>query len=108
MRTYLLIDSRGAFEAPTAQAFYDLARGLVKEGARVELMLIQNGVMCARRNARHEDIDAVIKGGVAVFADEFALRERAFPHSELVDGVKPVNLATIVDRLADGWNVVWH
>ena len=108
MKNYLLIDSRGAFEAPAARSFYDLACGLVKQGANVELLLVQNGVMGARSGAKHQDIQAAMKDGVAVLADDFSLRERALPPDQLLAGVRPITIAAVVDRLARGWNVIWH
>jgi predicted peroxiredoxin len=108
MKNYLLVDARGAFEAASARLFYDLARGLAKRGARVELLLVQNGVMRARAGAAQDEIAAAMKDGVAVLADEFSLRERALSHDRLLKGVKSAPLATVVDRMCDGWNVMWH
>jgi predicted peroxiredoxin len=108
MKRYLLIESRGAFEAADAAQHLALATALRAEGAKVEIMLVQNGVMPARKGARAEGLSAAVHAGIPVWADEFALKERAMRAQDLIAGVKAVAIGTVVDRMADGWNVIWH
>jgi predicted peroxiredoxin len=108
MRRYLLIESRGGFEAADAPQYLALATALRSEGAKVEIMLVQNGVAPARKGARTDGLSAVVHAGIPVWADEFAMRERALRSQDLIAGVKPASIGAIVDRMADGWNVIWH
>lgn len=108
MKKYLLIESRGEHEAASATQYFGLARALKAQGASVEVMLVQNGVIAARAGANAPALAGVIDSGIAVSADEFALRERALPPSALTEGVTQTALAHVVDRMADGWNVLWH
>lgn len=108
MKHYLLIESRGIFEAESSQRFLALARGLAAQSAKVEIMLVQNGVMSARAGAKAEALSAAIKAGIPVWADDFSMRERALAPKDLVAGVKQAAIGTVVDRMADGWNVIWH
>ena len=49
MKHYLLIESEAALGA--GAHCFALARDLARQGAKVELMLVQNGVMSARAGA---------------------------------------------------------
>lgn len=108
MKKYLLIESRGELEAASAVQFFDLARALKAQGAGVEILLVQNGVMPARARAKADALSRAIQAGIAVSADEFALKERSLPPASLTNGVKPAPLSIVVDRMADGWSVLWH
>jgi len=108
MKRYLLIESRGAFEAAGAPHYLALAAALSAEGAKVEILLVQNGVMPARKGARAEGLTAAVHAGIPVWADEFALKERAMRSQDLIAGVKQAAIGTVIDRMADGWNVIWH
>ena len=108
MKRYLLIESRGVFEAADTANYTALAAGLAREGAKVEIMLVQNGVIPARKGAKAESLTAAIQAGIPVWADEFAMKERALVPKDLVAGVKQAAIGTVVDRMADGWNVIWH
>lgn len=49
MKHYLFIESESVFEAAGAPGFFALARELKQQGDAVEILLVQNGVMAARR-----------------------------------------------------------
>jgi predicted peroxiredoxin len=108
MKSYLLIESQGAFDAASAPAFLMLARDLAREGSKVEILLIQNGVMPARKGAKADSLAAAMQAGVTVWADKFSMKERALAHDGLSPGVKPAAIGMVADRMADGWNVIWH
>ena len=108
MKNYLLIESQGAFDTASAPAFLMLARDLAREGSKVEVLLVQNGVMPARKGAKADGLDAAIQAGVTVWADEFSMRERSLAHDALSRGIKPATIGMVADRMADGWNVIWH
>src|SRR5262245_36288163 len=108
MDRYLLIESLDPFESNDVGFYRDLAVGLARDGSRVSVFLVQNGVLAARRNARATGLDQLAKGGVEVLADEFSLRERGITPDRLTPGISPVALDVVIDRLADGWKVLWH
>lgn len=103
---YLFIQSSGA--GPHDDFAGTLAAALAHDGARVTLLLVQNGALAARRGARAPQLDALTAAGVPVLADEFALRERGIAHDRLRPGVEPAPLDIVIDRLLDGWQVIWH
>lgn len=106
MANYLMIESRDSF---AREGFCGaLARTLARDGSQVAVLLVQNGVLPARRGARADALAALAAAGVALFADEFSLRERGIAADRLGHGVQPVPLDMVIDRLADGWRVVWH
>jgi predicted peroxiredoxin len=108
MKKYLLIESRGEHEAVTATHYFDLAKALKARGDSVEIVLVQSGVTAARAGARGDALSSAIQAGIGIFADEFALRERALSPASLTEGVAATSLARVIDRMADGWNVLWH
>src|SRR5262245_49484860 len=95
------VDSRDAFDPA-------LATALQRDGASVTLLLVQNGALAARRGARVPQLDELAAAGVSVCADEFSLRERGIARDRLRPGVEPVPIDIVIDRLLDGWHVIWH
>lgn len=106
MPNYLLIESRDQF----ARAGFcsALAGALARDGAQVAVLLVQNGVLCARAGAHAGALAGMAAAGVALYADEFSLRERGIAADALTHGVRPAPLDLVIDRMADGWRVVWH
>ena len=106
MPNYLFIESRGA---SARDAFGNtLAGALARGGAGVALLLVQNGALAARRGAGAPLLDDLTAAGVPVFVDEFALRERGIASDRLRPGVESAPLDIVIDRLLDGWQVIWH
>jgi intracellular sulfur oxidation DsrE/DsrF family protein len=108
VKQYLFIESEGTFAAADAPQFFALARDLKQQGNAVEILLVQNGVMSARAGANADGLGLVLQAGVAVLADAMSMRERALGASDLVAGVKPAQIGTVVERMGAGWNVIWH
>ena len=108
MAKYLFIESRDSFESNDVGRFRDLARNLAGEGNEVAVFLVQNGVLPARLGAKADGLAGLAKAGIDVLADDFSLRERAIPVDALTRGVAPASIGVVIDRLAEGWKVVWH
>ena len=106
MPNVLIIESGGA---ATRDGFdHTLAATLARNGAGVVLLLVQNGALAARHGARAPQLDALAAAGVRLFADEFSLRERGIARDRLRPGVEPAPIDIVIDRLLDGWHVIWH
>src|SRR5262245_46669374 len=108
MTEYLLIESRSPAESGDVAQGYALAAALARQGDRVTLFLVQNGVLCVRRGARAEGLESAIRAGVTVLADDFSLRERGIPADRLAAQVAPAPLETVIDRLAAGAKTLWN
>lgn len=108
MARYLLIESRDPFDSNDVANYCELARELAREGNEVIVFLVQNGVFPARRGARTEGLDRLVRSGVKVLADEFALRERGIAAEGLVKGVSAAPLELVVDELEAGTKTIWH
>ncbi len=108
MAKYLLIESRDPFDSSEVPGYYELAAALAKQGNTVTLMLVQNGVLPARKSALSEPLSAAAKAGVEVLADDFSLRERGIRKDQLAAGVKPAPMDIVVDQLAEGRKALWH
>jgi predicted peroxiredoxin len=108
MAKYLLIESRDPFECNDVVYYYDLAKGLVKEGHEVTLFLVQNAVFPARKSTRSQALNEIANAGVTVLADEFSLRERGITVNRLTDGVAASPLDVVIDQMADGVKTMWH
>ena len=64
--------------------------------------------ICSTMKFRPDAPVALARDGVEVLADEFSLRERGITPDRLTPGISPVALDVVIDRLADGWKVLWH
>lgn len=109
MGQYLLIESRDSYEFADVGYFYDLADGLSKEGHRVTVFLVQNGVLPARPSAQSERLTHLVEKGIEILADDFSLAERGIAPEALAKGVRPAPIDRVVDLLADGaTRALWH
>lgn len=107
MQPVLVIDSRDHFGRPDGGFAHELARTLAGDGAPVTLLMVQNGVLHARRSAPGNGLAHLLAAGVTVLADDFSLRERGIAPDALVAGVRSTPLDIVVDRLVDGARVIW-
>lgn len=107
MADYLLIQSRDPFECNEVTRDFELAASLAKEGNKVTLFLVQNGVLPTRKSATANGLQDVLTSGVEVLSDDFSLRERGIHSDNLAAGVKVASLDTVVDQLAEGRKAVW-
>ncbi len=111
MAEYVLIESRDPFEYADTTYMYDMAGDLATRGNNVTLFLIQNGVLCARRDVKDNPVAGLKQKtpGVRVEADDFSLRERGISSAGLAEGVVVSNVDNLVDRLVQSdTKIVWH
>jgi hypothetical protein len=108
MAKYMLIESRDPFDSNDVAFTCDLVCGLAKAGHDVTLLLVQNGVLHARRGAKGGGLAAAMKAGVKVLADDFSLAERGIPHARLASGVEPRPIDVVIDHMAEGHKTLWH
>ena len=111
MSGYLLIESRDPFESTGVARTCELAVQLRAAGHDVALFLVQNGVLAVRSGARraHLDmLDQALATKIELLADDFSLRERGIPAAGLLGGVRIAPIDSIVERMAAGWNALWH
>ena len=108
MSTYVLVESRDPFDSPDTSFLADTAAALKKRGNDVTVFLVQNAVLAARKHARKSDLPQLVQWGVTVMADDFSLRERGIAPDNLIGGVKAAPIDAVVERMAAGWNALWH
>src|SRR5262245_51548840 len=108
MASYMLIESRDPFDSNDVAFSYELAAGLAKAGHDVTLLLVQNGVLPARRGARADGLAGVMSAGVKVLADDFSLGERGIARARLAPGIEPSPIDVVIDHLAAGHKTLWH
>lgn len=108
MTRYLLIESRDPFGSTSFSRRCDLAVALRAERADVTLFLVENAVLGARAAARLPAFEKLAKHGVAVLADEFALRERGIGSGDIAPAVQPAGLDALVGLLAGGARANWN
>lgn len=108
MSDYLFIQSQDPFTETRTANQYKLAADLHAAGHNVTVLLVQNGVIPARSQAKTPDFDQLLNSGVTVAVDEFALQQREIPTNALK---KPITLAQLdlaVDALLAGHKVIWN
>ena len=99
MAHYLLIESRDPFESNDVAHYYELSKGLVDAGNVVTLLLVQNSVLAARPSAHSATLSALGKSGVRVLADDFSLKERAYPSSARESRPSRSTLSSTISKL---------
>jgi hypothetical protein len=65
-------------------------------------------VLAVRSGVRRAELDQVIRTQVEVLADDFSLRERGISSASLIGGVRAAPIDAVVERMAAGWNALWH
>lgn len=108
MSSYLLIESRDPYESADTYHLSELAINLKQAGNSVSVLLINNGVLPARRDSHDRHLDNLIHGRIDVLADDFSLRERAIDQSSLKHGIEPVSVDFIIEKLIGDAKVIWH
>ena len=108
MPKYLLVESHDPFDNDDVRHLYDLATSLARAANRVTIYLTHNGVRAARAGEHTFWFAALARVGVEVLADGRSLRERGLAGAPLSPGVRPSGAETLVDRLAEGRQTIWH
>ena len=105
----LFIESRSHFDGAREPFAAALACALASRGSgRVVMLLVQNGALSARAGAQAPQLDALAAAGVSLHVEPFSLRERGIAVERLRPGVEPAPLDMVIDRLLEGWRVIWH
>jgi hypothetical protein len=65
-------------------------------------------VLAVRSGVRRAELDQVIRTQIEVLADDFSLRERGISSAKLIGGVRAAPIDSVVERMAAGWNALWH
>jgi predicted peroxiredoxin len=108
MSPYLLIETRSHLESPEVEDFVDLAARLGEDGHRVDLFLVQNGVLLAGGDCARL-AEALRRPGVHVWADEFSIASRSLRPAELLEGVRVAGMDTLVELLVrPQGKAIWH
>jgi len=108
LKRYLIIQSQDPFTQNIARQHYALAHSLREAGNNVQMLLVQNGVVVARRDADNSAFTELLNGGVQVFADSYALAEREIDAAEIRTNITVTGMDLVIDALVNGDNVIWH
>ncbi len=108
MTHYMIIQSQDPFTQVRALQHYDLATSLTQDGNTVRMLLVQDGVSAAHRGAVNPAFEAMLKGGVQVFADAYALSERNIDSTDLHSGIHIAAMDLVARALLAGDKVIWH
>ena len=105
---HLLIETQGSWNGPNSARFLEDAAVLAESGESVTVLLLQDGVFTAVTGAGSE-LDRLDGLGVAVWADDFSLAQRALPAGRLAGSVTVTGMDAVAELLlADSCRVVWH
>ncbi len=107
MSDYLFIQSQDPFTEVRTEHQFALAGQLYDAGHNVRLLLVQNGVTPARKGARSEHFDKLLKWGVPVMADDFSLQQRQMRDQDLKENIASSSPDTVIDPLLGGEKVLW-
>lgn len=108
MADYLFLQSQEPFTEARTAAQYQLAMDLADSGAKVQMLLVQNGVVPARKLVEHELFAQLLKSPVTILADEFSLQQRQIDASQIHEAITPAAISMVIQALADGHKVIWN
>lgn len=109
MTTYLWIETRSAWESNEVPGLLDLVAELSRTGHHIDLLLIQNAVLMARRAGEPRLAQLVEQPNMTIWVDDFALRTRAVPPEELCAGIHVIGMDKVVQLLTrPGCKPIWH
>ena len=109
MSKYLFIESRDPFESRDTRFVEETAVALKQAGHEVTVFFVQNGVMPTRSNARSSYLACLTRAGVTLLADDFSLAERGIRAEELLPGIQPTGIDSIVTAMIqENTKAIWH
>ncbi len=108
MSRYFFIQSQDVFTEVRTNAQFNLAKNLAKKGNSVSILLVQNGVIAARKGARSEQMDNLLSNSVTVLADNFSLEQREISVNNLKPNIKVSSINVVIDALLNGDKVIWN
>jgi hypothetical protein len=108
MSRYLFIQSQDPYTEARTQAQYELAGALAADGHEVRVLLVQNGVIPARRTAVCAHFDRLCESSATLLADDLSLQQREIDPAELKPAVKPAAIGIVVDAMLNGDKVIWN
>jgi predicted peroxiredoxin len=108
MSRYLFIQSQDPFTEARTQAQYELAGSLAANGHEVRMLLVQNGVLAARRNAASISFNRLCGTGVILLADTLSLQQREIDQADLKPAVNPAEFGIFIEAMLKGDKVIWN
>lgn len=110
MSDYLFIESKEPFESKDTAQVYGLLKELSRDGHKLSLFLVQNGVFSSRKNAQMNLFSDLLKdNNISIYADDYSLEERGITSEEMASEVKVASMDHLLDLLmADTCKAIWH
>ena len=108
MSRYLFIQSQDPYTEARTQAQYELASALATSGHDVCVLLVQNGVLPARRNAQSAHFDCLCQSKVKLLADNLSLLQREIANADLKPAITPTEIGIVIDAMLNGDKVIWN
>lgn len=108
MANFFIVQSRDPFTDTRAVSDYELIHHLVVAGNQVSVLLVQNGVMPARRGSMARKFDMLRAAKVNMLVDRLSIRQREIEVGELKDGVLLADIEDVIKAMLAGEKVIWH
>lgn len=108
MTRFFFIQSREPITDNRANDDYTLIHNLAAASHEVTVMLVQNGVIAARRGSIVPTFDTLCDSKARLLADPFSLAQRQIADDQLKSGVEPSALDAVVKAMLTGYKVIWH
>lgn len=109
MANYVFIETRDPFESRDTKFVEETAIALKQNGHQVTVLLLQNGVLASRTNARDQSLVRMAEAGISLRADDFSLCERGIQQTELQPFIKRSDMESLVeDLMQENTKAIWH
>lgn len=108
MASYFFIQSLDSLSNSKTDEQFRLMQELADRSNRVQVLLVQNAVFMARKDAQATGLDALLGSGINVFVDDFSLLQRGIARTELRTGLQTAEINCVVDAMLDQQKVIWN
>ncbi|MCX4186878.1 DsrE family protein [Methylophaga sp. OBS4] len=108
MPNYLIIQSQDPFSDARTKSQYELIHNLASAENTITVLLVQNGVMPARRGSIYKPFDLLCYQNINILADKFSLEQRQISIDQLKPGVLAADLDVVIKAMLSGHKVIWH
>ncbi len=107
---YLMIETQSSSEGPGAAEFVNTAVNLAKNGRRVSLWLLQNGVLNLLDDRFVIEAASFEKLEIKLYVDEFSMRQRSIEDEYIASADAHVSgMAELAAQLMrPQCKVIWH
>ena len=107
---YLFIESRDPFDHIDVREHYNFIQDLAKDGNKISVFLVQNGVGPCRKEAQSQEfLECIRSPNIEILADSLSLQERGMGGDDIHNEIRIATMDECTKILmSEGCKAIWH